>query len=37
VETIPVIITPNPYNRDYLKTKQKKMGHRLEIPEASDN
>jgi len=37
VETIPVIITPNPYNRDYLETKQKKMGHRLEIPEASDN
>ena len=37
VETIPILATPNPYNRDYLKTKQKKLGHRLEIPEASDN
>jgi 3,4-dihydroxy 2-butanone 4-phosphate synthase/GTP cyclohydrolase II len=37
VETIPIIVTPNPYNRRYLVTKQKKMGHRLEIPEASDN
>ena len=37
METIPLIITPNPYNRDYLKTKQKKLGHHLEIPEASDN
>jgi 3,4-dihydroxy 2-butanone 4-phosphate synthase/GTP cyclohydrolase II len=37
VETIPIIIAPNPYNRRYLVTKQKKMGHRLEIPEASDN
>ncbi len=37
METIPIIITPNPYNRDYLETKQKKLGHRLEIPDASDN
>ena len=37
VETIPIIATPNPYNRRYLVTKQKKMGHRLEIPDASDN
>ena len=37
VETIPIITTPNPYNRDYLVTKQKKLGHRLEIPDASDN
>ncbi len=37
VETIPILATPNPYNRDYLKTKQKKLGHRLEIPDASDN
>jgi 3,4-dihydroxy 2-butanone 4-phosphate synthase/GTP cyclohydrolase II len=37
VEQVPIIITPNPYNRRYLVTKQKKMGHRLEIPEASDN
>ncbi len=37
VEKVPIIIAPNPYNRHYLVTKQKKMGHRLEIPEASDN
>ncbi len=37
METIPIIITPNPYNRDYLETKQKKLGHLLEIPDASDN
>ncbi len=37
VETVPILATPNPYNRDYLKTKQKKLGHRLEIPDASDN
>jgi 3,4-dihydroxy 2-butanone 4-phosphate synthase/GTP cyclohydrolase II len=36
-ETIPILATPNPYNRRYLATKQKKLGHRLEIPDASDN
>ena len=34
VETVPVIIPPHQYNRKYLKTKQKKMGHLLEIPDA---
>jgi len=37
VEKIPIVTTPNPYNRDYLVTKQKKMGHRLEIPDVADN
>jgi len=37
VETLPIIATPNPYNRAYLETKQKKLGHLLEIPDASDN
>jgi 3,4-dihydroxy 2-butanone 4-phosphate synthase/GTP cyclohydrolase II len=37
VEKVPIIITPNPYNRKYLVTKQKKMGHRLEIPDITDN
>jgi len=37
VEKVPIIIAPNPYNRRYLVTKQKKMGHRLEIPDTSDN
>ena len=36
VETLPIITTPNPYNRDYLETKRKKLGHLLEIPETSD-
>jgi len=36
VETLPIIATPNPYNRGYLETKQKKLGHFLEIPDASD-
>jgi 3,4-dihydroxy 2-butanone 4-phosphate synthase/GTP cyclohydrolase II len=37
VENLPIIIAPNPYNRKYLVTKQKKMGHRLEIPDIADN
>jgi 3,4-dihydroxy 2-butanone 4-phosphate synthase/GTP cyclohydrolase II len=37
VETLPIIIAPNPYNRKYLVTKQQKMGHRLEIPDVADN
>jgi len=36
VETLPIITTPNPYNRRYLETKRKKLGHLIEIPEASD-
>ncbi|MBI4187075.1 MAG: bifunctional 3,4-dihydroxy-2-butanone-4-phosphate synthase/GTP cyclohydrolase II [Chloroflexi bacterium] len=27
VETIPIVCAPNPYNRDYLETKRKKLGH----------
>jgi len=33
VETIPLRIKPNPYNFNYLKTKQEKMGQLLEIEE----
>jgi len=33
VETVPLIATPNPYNIHYLETKQKKMGHLLNIKE----
>ncbi len=32
VETVPIICPPNPYNRFYLETKQKKMGHILNLP-----
>ena len=31
VETMPIIIPPNPYNRRYLVAKQQKLGHHLEI------
>jgi len=36
VETVPILTPPNPYNRDYLETKRKKLGHRLEISGAGD-
>ncbi len=29
VETVPIIIEPNPYNRHYLETKRAKLGHSL--------
>jgi 3,4-dihydroxy 2-butanone 4-phosphate synthase/GTP cyclohydrolase II len=37
VETVPIIIPPNPHNRRYLETKQKKMGHLLKITDTPDN
>jgi 3,4-dihydroxy 2-butanone 4-phosphate synthase / GTP cyclohydrolase II len=37
VQTVPVIVTPNPHNRHYLETKQNKMGHMLELPKVGDN
>jgi 3,4-dihydroxy 2-butanone 4-phosphate synthase/GTP cyclohydrolase II len=37
VETVPVIVTPNPHNFHYLETKQKKMGHMLKIPRTGDS
>lgn len=30
VETVPIVAPPNPYNRNYLETKRKKLGHLLE-------
>ena len=36
VATVPIITLPNPYNRYYLETKQKKLGHILEIQNAAD-
>jgi len=32
-ETVPIVCQPNAYNRRYLETKQKKMGHNLRISE----
>jgi 3,4-dihydroxy 2-butanone 4-phosphate synthase / GTP cyclohydrolase II len=37
VQTVPIIVTPNPHNRHYLETKQKKMGHNLELTIAKDD
>ncbi len=36
VETIPIITTPTPYNRDYLEAKQEKLGHLLEIKKVTE-
>ncbi len=36
VETVPIIIPPTPYNRDYLEAKQEKLGHLLEIKKTTD-
>ena len=36
VETLPIIIPPNPHNRHYLETKQKKLGHLLKVPDTGD-
>ena len=33
VETVPLITQPNTHNIRYLKTKQKKLGHSLDIEE----
>ena len=37
VEIVPIIATLNPYNRHYLKTKQKKMGHLLKVTDDAGN
>ena len=31
VETVPIVIEPNEYNKKYLKTKQDRMGHKLDL------
>ncbi len=31
VEIVPNVIKPNPYNKKYLETKQKRMGHTLDL------
>jgi len=36
VETVSILCSPNPYNRHYLETKQKKLGHLLKIPGDAD-
>lgn len=36
VETVPLRTPPNPYNLEYLKTKQEKLGHLLEVDEVTE-
>lgn len=36
VEIVPLVISPNPINVNYLKTKQEKLGHLLDIKEVAD-
>ena len=33
VENVPIEVTPNKYNRRYLLTKEKRMGHTLHVDE----
>ncbi|MFH1775582.1 MAG: bifunctional 3,4-dihydroxy-2-butanone-4-phosphate synthase/GTP cyclohydrolase II [Chloroflexota bacterium] len=35
VETVPIVVPPNPHNRRYLKTKREKMGHLLDVLDTS--
>jgi len=37
VETVPIITLPNPHNRQYLETKQEKMGHKLGLESAANS
>ncbi|MFC1941521.1 bifunctional 3,4-dihydroxy-2-butanone-4-phosphate synthase/GTP cyclohydrolase II, partial [Chloroflexota bacterium] len=37
VETVPIVIAPNPYNIHYLETKREKFGHLMEIPSVDDS
>jgi 3,4-dihydroxy 2-butanone 4-phosphate synthase/GTP cyclohydrolase II len=36
IETVPIIVKPNPHNRRYLETKQEKMGHTLDLPKVGE-
>jgi len=35
-KTVPIITSPNPHNFHYLETKQRKLGHLLEIPKVDN-
>ena len=36
VQTVPIVVKPNPHNLRYLETKKNKMGHIMEFPKAND-
>ena len=31
IDTVPIVVKSNPHNHNYLDTKKKKMGHKLDI------
>ena len=37
VEQVPIVCPPNQYNLHYLETKQRKMGHMLDLPESDES
>ena len=37
VQTLPILVEPNPHNRRYLETKQKKMGHIIDLSKITEN
>ena len=37
VEQVPIVVDPNPSNIRYLKTKQDKLGHLLDIKDFGTN
>jgi 3,4-dihydroxy 2-butanone 4-phosphate synthase/GTP cyclohydrolase II len=36
IQTVPIVVAPNPHNRRYLETKKNKLGHIIEFPKVSD-
>jgi 3,4-dihydroxy 2-butanone 4-phosphate synthase/GTP cyclohydrolase II len=37
VQTVPIVVAPNPHNRRYLETKKNKLGHIIEFPNSVEN
>lgn len=36
VQTVPIVVKPNPHNRRYLATKRDKFGHTLDVPDTDE-
>jgi len=37
VQTVPIVVRPNPHNRRYLETKQNKMGHMIDLGKITES